>query len=47
MLVKDPPERNAFLPRSLPCTLFGPADEVSGGYYAYHYGVVRQATNVK
>ena len=35
------------MPRSLPCTLFGPADEVSGGYYAYHQGVIRQATNVK
>merc|ERR1711888_55584 len=47
MLVKAPPDRNAFLPRSLPTTIFGPADEVSGGYYASHHGVIRQAVNVK
>merc|ERR1712002_975622 len=35
MQVQDPPERNAFLPRSLPATIFGPADKVSGGYLAY------------
>ena len=47
MVVQDPPERNAFMPRSLPCTVFGPSDEVSGGYYIYQQGRVKQAVNVK
>ena len=30
MHVQDPPEKNSFLPRSLPATVFGPADRVPG-----------------
>ena len=47
MHVHDPPERNSFLPRSLPATIFGPAEKVPGGYYAFQRGVIKEAVNVK
>ena len=47
MLVNDPPDRNAFMPRSVPATIFGPGDRVSGGYYAYQRGCVREVQNVR
>ena len=31
MLVKDPPDRDAFMPRAVPNTVFGPSTRVSGG----------------
>ena len=46
MHVQDPPERNSFLPRSLPATIFGPAEKVPGGYYAFQRGVIKEAVNV-
>ena len=46
MLVSDPTPRNAFLPRSLPCTIFCPSSRVPQGYLLYQAGRVKEAANV-
>ena len=47
MLVQDPKPRNAFVPRSLPCTVFGPSTRVPGGYALYQDGRVREGVNLQ
>ena len=46
MVVRDPPDRNAFTPRSMPATVFGPAERVSGGYVVYQEGRLREVANI-
>ena len=46
MLVSDPAPRNAFLPRSLPCTIFCPSSRVPQGYLLYQADRVKEAVNV-
>ena len=36
-----PKLRNAFVPRSMPRTVFGPCETVPGGYWIYQGGYVR------
>ena len=47
MVTVDPTPRNAFLPRSLPATLFGPCDDVPHGYWVYQGGRVMAKANVQ
>ena len=47
MLVQDPKPRNAFVPRSQPCTVFGPSSRVPGGYVLYQDGKVRESVNLQ
>ena len=35
MVVLDPEPRDSFAPRSLPATIFGPSERVSGAYVVY------------
>ena len=46
MLVRDPKPRNAFVPRSMPCTIFGPSSRVPGAYILFQDGRIREAVNV-
>ena len=43
----DPKPRNAFMPRSLPGTLFGPCDTIPGGYWIYQGCHVKTKVNVQ
>ena len=43
MVIVDPALRNAFLPRSLPATVFGPSDRVSGAYVVFQNGKLKDA----
>ena len=43
----DPVPRNAFLPRALPATVFGPCDTVPGGYWIYQNGKVVAKRNIQ
>ena len=45
MCVRDPPPRNAFLPRSMPGTAFGPSTRVPGGLIIYKDGKLQEVTN--
>ena len=45
MVVQDPPPRNAFAPRSLPATVFGPSDRVPGGMVIYQAGKLKEVRN--
>ena len=47
MVIVDPAPRNAFLPRSLPATVFGPSDRVSGAYVVFQNGKLKDAVNVQ
>ena len=47
MVVQDPPERNSFMPRSLPATVFCPGPRVSGSYIVYQHGRLREAVNIQ
>ena len=47
MVVLDPEPRNSFVPRSLPATVFGPSERVSGAYVVYQDGKLRDAVNVQ
>ena len=46
MVVTDPVDRNAFKPRALPATVFGPSERVTGGYIVYKDGSLREVANV-
>ena len=45
MCVRDPTPRNAFLPRSLPGTAFGPSTRVPGGLVIYHDNRLKEVVN--
>ena len=47
MLVVKPPPRNAWVPRSEPCTVFGPCDTVPDSYWIYHKGKITARTDVQ
>ena len=47
MVVKDPPPRDAFMPRAEPATIFGPCEYVSGASWTYQHGVVKARTNIQ
>ena len=47
MVVSGPEVRDAFMPRALPATCFGPADRVSGGYVVYRDGKLKVNFNVQ
>ena len=47
MVNVDPQPRNAFLPRSLPATIFGPCDNVPPGYWVYQNGRMAAKVNVQ
>ena len=47
MVVKDPPPRNAFMPRAEPATIFGPCDHVSGAMWTYQHGQTKARTNIQ
>ena len=44
MCVKDPAPRNAFLPRSMPGTAFGPSTRVPGGLVVFQDGKLQELT---
>ena len=46
MCVRDPVPRDAFAARSLPATIFGPSEEVPGGYIVYLDRILKNVTNV-
>ena len=45
MVVQDPTPRNAFAPRSLPATVFGPSDRIPGGMVVYQAGKLKEVRN--
>ena len=47
MVVLDPEPRDSFAPRSLPATIFGPSERVSGAYVVYQQGKLKDAVNVQ
>ena len=47
MVVLDPEPRDCFAPRSLPATIFGPSERVSGAYVVYQQGNLKDAMNVQ
>ena len=47
MVVVDPEPRDSFAPRSLPATIFGPSERVSGAYVVYQQGKLKDAVNVQ
>ena len=47
MVVEDPPTQDAFMPRSMPATVFGPSATVPGGYLIYQRGKLRDVVNVQ
>ena len=47
MVVLDPEPRDCFAPRSLPATIFGPSERVSGAYVVYQQGKLKDAVNVQ
>ena len=47
MSVVDPKPRNAFVPRSLPGTVFGPSSRVPGGYHVYQDGYLKELVNLQ
>ena len=47
MVSVDPAPRNAFLPRSMPATVFGPCDSVPHGFWVYQGGRVLAKVNVQ
>ena len=46
MCVRDLVPRDAFAARSLPATIFGPSEEVPGGYIVYLDGILKNVTNI-
>ena len=47
MVVLDPEPRDSFAPRSMPATIFGPSERVSGAYVVYQQGKLKDAVNVQ
>ena len=47
MAVVDPKPRNAFVPRSLPGTVFGPSSRVPGGFHVYQDGYLKELVNLQ
>ncbi len=47
MVVKDPAPRNAFVPRALPATVFGPSERVPGGMIAFQDGRLKEVVNIQ
>ena len=47
MVVKDPVPRNAFVPRSLPATVFGPSERVPGGMVVYQDGRLKEVVSLQ
>ena len=47
MLVRDPTPKNAFAPRALPATVFGPSSSVPTGYWTYQTGLVKCRTSLQ
>ena len=47
MVVRDPPPRNAFLPRSMPATVLGTSERVPGGLVVFQDGRLREVVNVQ
>ena len=47
MVVLDPEPRDCFAPRSVPATIFGPSERVSGAYVVYQQGKLKDAVNVQ
>ena len=47
MVVLDPEPRDCFAPRSLPATIFGLSERVSGAYVVYQQGKLKDAVNVQ
>ena len=47
MVVKDPAPRNAFVPRSMPATVFGPSDRVPGGLIIFQDGRLKEVVNLQ
>ena len=47
MIITDPPPRDAFNPRSLPASVFGPSEQVPGAYVCYIDGKLVDKINVK
>jgi hypothetical protein len=47
MVVKEPPPRDAFMPRAEPATIFGPCEFVSGASWTYQHGLVKARTNIQ
>ena len=43
----DPPPQNAFMPRGLPGTIFGPAENIPDGYWIYQGGKTMARVNIK
>lgn len=46
MVVQDPKSKNAFVPRSLPATVFGPSQSVPGGYIVFQAGRLKEVVNL-
>ena len=47
MGVKDPVPRNAFVPRALPATAFGPSERVPGGMIVFQDGRLKEVVNLQ
>ena len=47
MVVRDPPPRNAFLPRAMPATVLGVAERVPNGLVVFQDGRLREVVNVQ
>ena len=47
MLVKDPPDRDAFMPRAVPTTVFGLSTRVSGGMIVYQGNKLKEVANLQ
>ena len=45
-VVTEPAPADAFLPRAMPGTIFGPCCSVSGGYWTYQKGQIKCRTNL-
>ena len=47
MIAMDPPSRNAFMPRALPATVFGPAQGVPGGMIVIQDNKLKEVVNIQ
>ena len=47
MVVKGPPARNAFMPRSMPATILGASERVPGGLIVFQDGALKEQVNVQ
>ena len=45
--MKDPPSRNAFMPRAEPATILGPCEHITGASWTFQHGKVKARTNIQ